>query len=67
MTLSLTVMSGPQSSPQVSGRVYHTTYNPPNIDGKDDDTGEDLIVRDDDKKPLCVTVLPFTMIKLNAG
>ena len=33
-----------------SGRVYHITYNPPKTDGKDDDTGEDLIVRDDDKE-----------------
>lgn len=33
-----------------SGRVYHTTYNPPKIDGKDDDTGEDLMIRDDDKE-----------------
>jgi len=42
-------MSGRRVHPG-SGRVYHTTYNPPNIDGKDDDTGEDLIVRDDDKE-----------------
>lgn|SRR5690554_4440397 len=33
-----------------SGRVYHVTYNPPQEDGKDDVTGEDLIVRDDDKE-----------------
>ncbi|RLA07931.1 MAG: adenylate kinase [Gammaproteobacteria bacterium] len=32
-----------------SGRTYHTEYNPPKIDGKDDETGEDLIIRDDDK------------------
>jgi adenylate kinase len=42
-------MSGRRVHPG-SGRVYHTTYNPPKIDGKDDDTGEDLIVRDDDKE-----------------
>jgi adenylate kinase len=33
-----------------SGRVYHVVYNPPQTEGKDDDTGEDLIVRDDDKE-----------------
>lgn len=33
-----------------SGRVYHVTYNPPQEAGKDDVTGEDLIVRDDDKE-----------------
>lgn len=32
-----------------SGRTYHIVYNPPKIDGKDDETGEDLIQRDDDK------------------
>jgi len=31
-----------------SGRVYHVVYNPPKVDGKDDITGEDLIIRDDD-------------------
>lgn len=40
-------MSGRRVHPQ-SGRVYHTVYNPPKADGKDDITGEDLIVRDDD-------------------
>ncbi|MFT5712269.1 MAG: adenylate kinase [Glaciecola sp.] len=42
-------MSGRRVHPD-SGRVYHTTYNPPKTDGKDDDTGDDLIVRDDDKE-----------------
>lgn len=32
-----------------SGRIYHSIYNPPKVEGKDDDTGEDLIQRDDDK------------------
>ncbi len=31
-----------------SGRTYHILYNPPNVEGKDDVTGEDLIQRDDD-------------------
>ncbi|HQS66053.1 MAG TPA: adenylate kinase [Sulfuricurvum sp.] len=33
-----------------SGRTYHILYNPPKIDGKDDETGEDLVQRDDDKE-----------------
>ncbi|MBU2898479.1 adenylate kinase [Vibrio hepatarius] len=33
-----------------SGRTYHVTYNPPQVEGKDDVTGEDLVVRDDDKE-----------------
>ncbi len=31
-----------------SGRVYHVEYNPPQVEGKDDVTGEDLIQRKDD-------------------
>ena len=31
-----------------SGRTYHVMYNPPKVEGKDDETGEDLIVRADD-------------------
>ncbi len=31
-----------------SGRTYHVIYNPPKVEGKDDETGEDLIQRDDD-------------------
>ena len=33
-----------------SGRVYHIVYNPPKAEGKDDETGEDLVQRDDDKE-----------------
>jgi adenylate kinase len=33
-----------------SGRTYHVIYNPPNVQGKDDVTGEDLVQRDDDKE-----------------
>lgn len=33
-----------------SGRTYHIVYNPPIIDGKDNETNEDLIQRDDDKE-----------------
>ena len=33
-----------------SGRTYHVTHNPPKVAGKDDETGEDLIQRDDDRE-----------------
>jgi len=33
-----------------SGRTYHIQYNPPKVEGKDDETGEDLVQRDDDKE-----------------
>mmetsp|Transcript_23343 Transcript_23343/g.34303 ORF Transcript_23343/g.34303 Transcript_23343/m.34303 type:complete len:298 (+) Transcript_23343:94-987(+) len=32
-----------------SGRVYNNSYNPPKVEGKDDETGEPLVQRDDDK------------------
>jgi len=32
-----------------SGRTYHVVYNPPKVEGKDDETGEELILREDDK------------------
>lgn len=32
-----------------SGRVYNLIFNPPKVSGKDDETGEDLIQREDDK------------------
>ena len=31
-----------------SGRVYHLLYNPPKVEGVDDETGEPLVQRDDD-------------------
>ncbi|MGB1292802.1 MAG: adenylate kinase, partial [Pseudoalteromonas sp.] len=31
-----------------SGRVYHVVYNPPKEEGKDNETGEELIIRADD-------------------
>ena len=31
-----------------SGRTYHVTFNPPKVDGKDDQTGDPLIQRADD-------------------
>jgi adenylate kinase len=33
-----------------SGRVYHETYNPPKVQGKDNETGDDLVIREDDKE-----------------
>lgn len=33
-----------------SGRSYHVIYNPPKVAEKDDQTGEDLIQREDDKE-----------------
>ncbi|WP_290538904.1 adenylate kinase [Alcanivorax sp.] len=42
-------LSGRRVHPS-SGRVYHVKYNPPKEDGKDDETGEELVQRDDDKE-----------------
>ncbi|MCH7743174.1 MAG: adenylate kinase [Proteobacteria bacterium] len=33
-----------------SGRVYHITYSPPKVPGRDDETGDELIQRHDDKE-----------------
>jgi len=33
-----------------SGRTYHTEFNPPKIEGKDDETGDELMQRDDDQE-----------------
>jgi len=33
-----------------SGRTYHVIFNPPEVEGKDDITGEALVQRDDDKE-----------------
>ena len=41
-------MSGRRVHPG-SGKNYHIDYNPPQIEGKDDETGEPLIQREDDK------------------
>ncbi|MEA4859168.1 MAG: nucleoside monophosphate kinase, partial [Sphaerochaeta sp.] len=32
-----------------TGRTYHVLYNPPKVEGIDDETGEALIQREDDK------------------
>ena len=31
-----------------SGRTYHIEFNPPKIEGKDDETGDELVQREDD-------------------
>lgn len=41
-------MTGRRVHP-ASGRSYHVVYNPPKVEGKDDVTGEDLVIRADDK------------------
>ncbi|HSG90543.1 MAG TPA: adenylate kinase [Pseudomonadales bacterium] len=33
-----------------SGRIYHVDYNPPKVEGKDDETGEALVQRADDSE-----------------
>ena len=42
-------LSGRRSHP-ASGRVYHVVYNPPKVEGLDDETGEPLMMTK--KKPL---------------
>ena len=42
-------MSGRRVHP-ASGRVYHVVHNPPRVEGRDDETGEKLIQRDDDRE-----------------
>ena len=42
-------MSGRRVHPG-SGRTYHVIFNPPKVEGKDNDTGEDLIQRADDQE-----------------
>ena len=42
-------LSGRRMCPS-TGRIYHIIFNPPKVEGKDDETGEDLIQRPDDKE-----------------
>ena len=42
-------LSGRRMCPS-TGRIYHILFNPPKVEGKDDETGEDLIQREDDKE-----------------
>lgn len=43
-------LSGRRVHP-ASGRTYHIEFNPPEVPGQDDPTGEALIQRDDDAEP----------------
>eukprot|EP00923_Selenidium_pygospionis_P038509 GHVN01067131.1.p1 GENE.GHVN01067131.1~~GHVN01067131.1.p1 ORF type:complete len:253 (-),score=34.73 GHVN01067131.1:400-1158(-) len=40
-----------------SGRSYHIEFNPPKVEGKDDETGDDLIQRKDDTEEVRETKL----------
>ncbi len=42
-------LSGRRMCPS-TGKIYHVVFNPPKVEGKDDETGEDLIQREDDKE-----------------
>ena len=42
-------MSGRRVHP-TSGRVYHVVHNPPRVAGRDDETGEALVQRNDDRE-----------------
>ena len=44
-------MSGRRVHPQ-SGRVYHVEFNPPEVAGEDDETGEPLTQREDDQEEI---------------
>jgi adenylate kinase len=35
---------------EASGRIYHVEHNPPRNEGLDDETGDPLVLRDDDKE-----------------
>ncbi len=42
-------LTGRRTHP-ASGRVYHVEFNPPKVENLDDETGEELIQRDDDRE-----------------
>lgn len=44
-----------------SGRTYHVVFNPPKVEGKDDVTGEDLVIRPTTKRPQCASVWMSTI------
>lgn len=48
-----------------SGRVYHVLYNPPQVAGKDDVTGEDLIQRADDSEEVVSNRLALSDIQMS--
>ena len=42
-------LSGRRMCPS-TGKIYHILFNPPKVEGRDDETGEALIQREDDKE-----------------
>lgn len=46
-------LSGRRMCPS-TGKLYHIVYHPPKVEGKDDETGEDLIQRPDDREEAIV-------------
>jgi adenylate kinase family enzyme len=58
-------LSGRRQHP-ASGRVYHIVYNPPKVEGKDDETGEELVQRPDDQEATIRKRLVHTTLKLNS-
>jgi len=46
-------LSGRRVCPS-TGRIYHIVFDPPKVEGKDDETGEDLIQRPDDTEEAIV-------------
>ena len=44
-----------------SGRVYHVIHNPPRVEGVDDETGEALVQREDDKEDTAVSYTHLTL------
>ncbi len=57
-------MSGRRVHPG-SGRVYHVVFNPPKEEGKDDVTGEELVIRPDDEESTVRKRLASTTNKPN--
>jgi len=47
--LIITRMSGRRVH-AASGRIYHVKFNPPKVEGRDDQSGEPLMQRDDDRE-----------------
>jgi adenylate kinase len=47
----ITRMSGRRVHP-ASGRTYHALFHPPKAEGRDDETGEPLVQRDDDREEI---------------
>ena len=35
---------------EASGRIYHVTFDPPRVSGVDDETGDRLVQREDDRE-----------------